>query len=147
MPNYGSILAPNNDYNNRQYYRSNDSRLPDLTDLPIRFPGHPKYNAKEIIITDPVEMILQKLELLLYTKTGEVLGEPDFGANLEYYLWSTQVATSVIEDAISRQITKFIPELDAMGYNIEVYLVEGELRDIMYVDFLIKGQNYLYLWA
>lgn len=147
MPNNGSNLQPGNTYQQRQEYRRNTSRLPDLTDLPIRFPGHPKYNRREIVVTDPIETIVQKLELLLLTNTGEVLGQPEYGANLEYLLWQTEVAADIIETDIQRQISIFIPELDQMGYILEVQLFEGEFRDIMNLNFLIQGQNYLYLWA
>jgi len=147
MPNNGSILRPGSDYKRRQDYKTNNSKLPDLTDLPIRYEGHPKYNRREILVTDPVETIVQKLELLLLTNTGEVIGEPEYGGNIEYLLWQTDVAVDVIESDLNSQISRFIPELNQIGYTLEAQLFEGEYRDILNLNFTIQGQNYLYLWA
>ena len=58
--------------------------LKDVKDLVIRYPGHPKYQEGRIVEDDEVEVIVQKLEMILFTNRGEVLGNPDIGANLEY---------------------------------------------------------------
>lgn len=141
----GSILRPNNTYSGRLDYRTNTRKLPNLIDFNIRFQGHPKFNRR-IVEVDPIEVIVQKLEILLLTNKGEVIGAPEFGADLEYMLWQTSLAAEVIESDIDRQIQEYIPELTQMGYTLEVDLFEGEIRDIMMLKFVIKGQNYRYIW-
>jgi hypothetical protein len=147
MPNHGSILQTENTYQQRQEFRGNRNKLPDMKDLPIRYPGHPKFNKNEVEVTDPIETIVQKLELLLLTNKGEVIGAPNYGGDLEYLLWQTDLSADVIESELGQQVSEFIPELDQMGYNFSIQLFEGDFRDILYLNFLIQGQNYLYLWA
>ena len=55
--------------------------LRDVKDLVIRYPGHPKYQPDRIIEDDEIEVIVQKLEMILFTNKGEVLGDIDIGVN------------------------------------------------------------------
>jgi phage baseplate assembly protein W len=115
--------------------------LKDVKDLVIRYPGHPKYQEGRIVEDDDVEVIVQKLEMILFTNKGEVLGDTDIGCNLEYYLWQTKVTTGNLKSKVNEQIQKYIPELVTMGYTLSVDLFEGTLRDILYLNFVIKGYN------
>jgi hypothetical protein len=115
--------------------------LKDVKDLVIRYPGHPKYEPGRIIEDDEVEVIVQKLEMILFTNKGEVLGDTEIGCNLEYYLWQTRITTGNLKSKVEEQINIYIPELIALGYSLEVLLYEGTLRDILYLNFQIKGYN------
>ena len=115
--------------------------LKNVKDLVIRYPGHPKYEPGRIIEDDEIEVIVQKLEMILFTNKGEVLGDIDIGANLEYYLWQTRVTTGNLKSKVEEQITMYIPELNSIGYTFDVVLYEGTVRDILYLNFVIKGYN------
>jgi hypothetical protein len=115
--------------------------LRDVRDLVIRYPGHPKYQPDRIIEDDEIEVIVQKLEMILFTNKGEVLGDINIGVNLEYYLWQTRVTTSNLKNKIDEQIGTYIPELGVIGYTLDVLLYEGSLRDILFLQFVIKGYN------
>ena len=115
--------------------------LRDVKDLVIRYDGHPKYDPDRIIEDDEIEVIVQKLEMILFTNKGEVLGDLNLGANLEYYLWQTRVTTGNLKNKVEEQISSYIPELNSLGYSFDVELYEGSLRDILYLNFVIKGYN------
>lgn len=121
-------------------------KLPDLKDFTIRYKGHPKYDETKIEENNPIEVLVQKLEMLLLTNKGEVVGNPDFGADLEYKLWKTNMSKETIEDDVNREIGKYIPQLADIGYTLDVSLFEGKIRDILYLNFTIKGYNFIYMW-
>jgi len=110
----------------------------NIKDLNIRGVEHPKYNERRIIEDRPIEFIVQKLENILFTNQGDVLGDPNFGANLEYYLWSTNVPATRIEKQIQEQIDEYLNELNTYDYEFSVDLFEGTVRDILYVNFRIR---------
>jgi len=110
----------------------------NIKDLNIRGVEHPKYNDRRIIEDRPIEFIVQKLENILFTNQGDVLGDPNFGANLEYYLWSTNVPANRIEKEIQEQIDIYLDELNTYNYEFSVDLFEGTVRDILYVNFRIR---------
>lgn len=115
--------------------------LKDVKDLVIRYDGHPKYISNKIIEDDEIEVVVQKLEMILFTNKGEIFGDLNLGANLEYYLWQTNVSDINIKRIVEEQITTYIPELLSIGYSLDIYLYEGELRDILNLDFTIRGYN------
>jgi len=115
--------------------------LKDIKDLVIRYPGHPKYEVNRIVEDDEIEVIVQKLEMILFTNQGEVLGDINMGVNLEYYLWQTRVTTETLKKKVDEQISIYITELADLGYTLSVNVFEGTLRDILYLNFVIKGYN------
>ena len=110
----------------------------DIRDLNIRGVGHPKYSSKRVIEDRTIEFVIQKLENLLFTNKGDVLGDPEFGANLEYYLWSTNVPINKIENEIKTQIDKYIPELNTFQYRMTTEIYEGSARDILQINITVK---------
>jgi len=111
--------------------------IKDYKDINIRYVGHPKYLSTRVLEDRMIEVIIQKLEMILFTRKGEVLGQPNLGCDIEYYLWSTNVPANKIKKEINDQIIEFIPELTQMNYNVELKLYQGTLRDIMYINIYI----------
>ena len=115
--------------------------LKDVKDLVIRYPGHPKYDPTRIIEDDEIEVIVQKLEMILFTNKGEILGDLNIGVDLEYYLWQTKITTRNLQAKVDEQIATYIPELISLGYTLNVFLYEGTYRDILNLNFVINGYN------
>jgi phage baseplate assembly protein W len=65
----------------------------DFSDFYIQYEGVPKYNSADLVEDDLIRVIIQKYQLILFTITGEVLGDPDFGANLDELLSETEIST------------------------------------------------------
>jgi hypothetical protein len=114
----------------------------DFKDLYIKYDGHPRFHSERLVEDDVIEVIVQKLEMALFTNKGALYGEPNLGANLEYFLWETKVPVSDIRNLITDQINKYIPELKEIGYDFNIQLYEGSYRDILYLNFIIKGYNF-----
>lgn len=112
--------------------------LRDFKDINIRYEGHPKFLPNKMIENSFIEVIIQKLEMILFTKQGDVLSSPNMGCNIEYYLWETKVPSKRLKKIILDQISKFVPELNAMEYTLSVDLYQGTVRDIMYINIAIK---------
>lgn len=110
-------------------------------DLNIRGIYHPKYNAYRILEDRPIEIIVQKLESILFANKGDVLGDPDFGCNLQYYLWRTDAPKESMQRTIYEQIDKYIPELRDYTFSVSVDLYQGTVKDIMYVNIKIEDMS------
>jgi phage baseplate assembly protein W len=112
--------------------------IKDYKEINIRYQGHPKFLSTKVIEDNIIEVIIQKLEMILFTRKGSVIGDSDFGCDIEFYLWQTRVPANIIKKNIQDQIIKYIPELTSMEYTITIDLYNGTLRDIMYVNVIIK---------
>lgn len=114
---------------------------PDFKDFYNKGTDSKKYIVNKMVESDVINVIIQKLEMLLFTNSGEVYDKPEFGADLEFYLWQTSVSVRDLRNLIISQITTYIPELDNMGYELEIKIFEGSVQDILVLDFIIKGYN------
>lgn len=112
----------------------------NFSDFYIKYDGHPRYNDNEIIEDEIFEVIVQKIETILFTNKGELLGDPNFGADLEKFLHETRVSADFVERSIIEQIAEYIPELDSFGYTLEVTFAENPMNfsDMMFVHISFK---------
>ena len=108
----------------------------DFTDFYVLYRGHPRYSQGEINESQLVDVIVQKYEVMLFTNKGEVMGDPNFGANLLDLLYQTKVSGSYVKEKINEQIQQYIPELFSINYNLEVVFVQDpeNYQDIMFVN-------------
>ena len=70
----------------------------------IRTEDDPYYDPNIVDYSNEIEEIITQLRVLLSTGRGEVLGNYDFGTNLEYYVFSTIKNGDEICKEIDQQI-------------------------------------------
>lgn len=111
----------------------------DYREFYIGYPGHPRFTINKIIVDDLLRVIIQKYEMLLFTNKGELLGDPDFGCDLEKLLWQTKISASAVKRLIIYQIDSYIPELQGSNYELEVEFFENpeNFQDAMSINFTI----------
>lgn len=115
----------------------------DFTDFYILYKDHPRYVPKELIEDEIVNVIIQKYEMILFTNKGEVLGDPNFGANLLELLYQTKVSESYVVSTIDEQIAIYIPELANTNYTLNVVFVQDpeNYQDIMFINLKIADYS------
>lgn len=112
----------------------------DFSDFYIKFPGHPKFNDSEIIQDEILKVVIQKIEMILFTAKGELIGDPNFGGDLIIYLHQTKVNSDFVERNLREQFSTYIPELDLIGYNIDITFAQNpnEYSDMMFIDIKVR---------
>lgn len=110
----------------------------DLRDFYIKYPEHPRFTINKVIEEEAVEIIVNKIEMVLFTNKGEVLGDNNFGADLYFYLHQTKVSKDTVEEVIREQFRRYIPELASTSYNLTVSILPGNFQDILLVDIQIE---------
>lgn len=113
----------------------------NFIDFYIGYPGHPLYRTPDIIEDDVVRVIVQKYEVIIFTNKGELLGDPNFGADLVKLLHETRISAESVEADIKAQIADYIPEIDGLEYELSVEFLEDPERhqEIMVVNFTLNG--------
>lgn len=114
-------------------------------DLYFKMPEDPYFLYEETEVEDGLDEFLNQVEMILTTRKGDVLGVPDFGANLDDYLWSTRLSNVQIETDIRNQIETHCSELTSQfNYGVTVSFFEGrDWTDTMLVDITIDGTKAL----
>ena len=72
----------------------------NFIDFYIGYPGHPRFTDKEMIEDDVIRVIVQKYEMVIFTNKGDLLGDPNFGADLPALLYETRLSAEAIEGDI-----------------------------------------------
>lgn len=80
----------------------------------------PRYSEGALEIRNALVNLLQKIEMLLYTEKGSVLCMPDYGINLEQYIFETNVSGQYIESEIKLQIMKYVLSKDDNQFGVDV---------------------------
>ena len=113
----------------------------DIKDFNIKDENNLHYNKYRITEDIKIALIVQKIEVLLLTNTGDVLGQPKLGCDLIFYLWSTEVAIETIRLLIYEQVRDFVPEAFKYNFNAVVKLYEGTFRDILIINITLKDAS------
>ena len=87
-------------------------------DINIKYPNHPRYQYNQVEVTSDLDILIQNIELILFTNKGEVLGEEDFGASLDEFLFKLNVDMDRLVNLVRESIYREID--NARSYNIQV---------------------------
>jgi hypothetical protein len=111
----------------------------DFRDFYIGYKSHPRFTINKIIVDDIIRVIVQKYEMILFTNKGELLGDPDFGCDLEKLLFETKISAYAVKQIINQQIGSYITELINTNYTLDVTFEEDpeNYQDVMIVKFTI----------
>lgn len=107
----------------------------DYVDFYVLDPFNPRYNNLDLIEDDLARMVIQKYEMIIFTNKGEVLGDPNFGANLLELLYETKVSSQAVRSVLEDQIATYIPELYDSSYSLEVVFTQDpeNYQDMMFI--------------
>jgi hypothetical protein len=113
----------------------------NFVDFYIGYPGHPNFRDPELIEDDLIRVIVQKYEMIVFTNKGEVLCEPNFGADLTLLLHETRLSATAIQAEIRAQIADYIPEIEGIDYELLVDFFDHPSRHMEYmvINFQIAG--------
>lgn len=112
----------------------------DYTDFYILDKNFTAFNDTDLIEDDLVKIIVQKYQMVIFTNNGDVLGDYNFGGNLEQLLYETKVSAETVKEYIGRQIMTYIPEAMTTSFSIDVDFQEDpeNFQDIMFIYFSIS---------
>lgn len=112
----------------------------DFKDFYVLYKGNPYYQGDRIEEDSVIRVIIQKYYNLLFTNKGDVLGDPDFGANLEELLYETGLDDVSVRQVIIDQLEIYIPEIFGTSFDIGVVFVEDPFnyQEMMFINLTIS---------
>jgi len=112
-----------------------------IQEIYIRPIGDPKYNEDKLDVSDEYEMLYSKILMILSTKKGEVLGDPNFGLSLEEQLFTFDIDEGKLREQVFNQISLYAPESGKFKLKLEIKRFRGSVRDIILLDFIVDGRK------
>ena len=107
--------------------------MAQLREIYFRDQNDPKFQADKVEVTDDLEATIQQIMMTIFTKKGEVLGEPNFGLNLDNYLFEFDVDPTSLSRAAQDQIYNFVAETRKRRITVKPSLYPDSVsnRDIL----------------
>jgi hypothetical protein len=102
-----------------------------------------KYSPTLLEVSDDLSFLLLQIEMLLFTKPGEVMGSPKMGIDLESLLFSLNVTQAQLTQKINNQILTYCPLAYKYSVQSSVNFIKEVNRDIAIVDIIINDERLL----
>jgi len=115
-----------------------------IQDIYIREEEDQNYQGEVITYSDELEQIISMVKMILTTRKGEVLGDPNFGVSLEDQIFELNVSLTQLENDVRDQISQYV-NIETTPYRIDVQAnyIQGTTRDAVYLDVLFNNVKYL----
>ena len=109
-------------------------------DFYIKHIGDPNYQTNIVQNNCEIEQLLTQIETTLFTRKRDVLGEPNFGCNLEDLVYSLNQSEFQIRNEIESQLMNYVPLASKYSTSVDVKFFKGEVRDVCYVDITVNNE-------
>jgi len=106
-----------------------------------RDPGDYGYKKDILETTDPIEICIGQIKMLLLTNKGEDLGDPGFGIGLDDLVFNLELSETSIQKEINFQLQTYCPLFYDLGGYFKLEFFQGTLRDIANLYFFIPGYS------
>ena len=116
--------------------------MANVRDFYMRDENDPQFRADQIEVYDDVEACISQIRMTLLTRKGEVLGEPNFGLNLEGYLFDFELDPFGLSDEAQAQISLYVPESKKRRVSVTPsYTLDERERKLYVLKFTIDGRR------
>ena len=99
-----------------------------LREIYNKDPEDPNYKEGQLEVTDPLEACVGKIKMMIFTRRGEVLGDPSFGLDLESLIYDMNLSESALRKEVQNNIRAYIPEFEALGGTYELKFYLGKIK-------------------
>lgn len=114
-----------------------------IVDLYTREPEDPLYVADVLEVRNDLEVLLGQIRMLLFTKPGDVIGELNFGIDIEAQVFALNVSNAKLEDLVRSQIYRYCAFAENFDVGVKASFFYGTTRDICLIDIFVDGTKYL----
>lgn len=114
----------------------------DIRDFYMRPESDPRFRPDQIEVYDEIEACINQVKMTLLTRKGEVLGEPQFGLQIEQYLFDFDVDSNNLSEEAQSQVTSYVTEAKKRQVKIEPgYSQDDKGREIYILKIEIDGRR------
>lgn len=111
-----------------------------IKEIYIRTKTDPYFEEGIIDYSNEVESVISKVRTLLGTKPGEVLGDYNFGIDLDYLIFNTKLPAAEIKRKIDDKLSTYVPNTKNITISTEInFGKSGYGYDYAVIDIYING--------
>jgi hypothetical protein len=100
----------------------------------------PNFFSNILEISDEISFVILQIENILFTKKNEVLGNHEFGIDLEEMIFSLNLNEIIIKNKIIDAILDYCPEAEKYNVEVDVTFYQTDSIDVAIIDIIIDGR-------
>jgi hypothetical protein len=89
-------------------------------------------------ISDELSILITQIETCLFTQKQDVIGQQDFGVNLEDLIFTFKKNEAEIKSVLLNQIYTYCPLAGKYNVDISVIFQKTPERDVGYIDVIVN---------
>jgi len=97
------------------------------------------YRDDKLDELDPIKIYIQKIKMILFTSKGEIIGDSNFGVDLERLLFKKNLNNEQIKKEIQDQIGQYCSEYSTYDTLIDVKFYKFSNRDECEINIRINN--------
>ena len=109
-------------------------------ELYIKAIGDPNFDADQLQADEDIQMLLTQIETLIFTNKGDVLGNPDFGLNIDDYVYSFRYNDTMLQGMIEAGISRYCPLSYKYPVSVTVEFTQETERNMVFIDITIDNR-------
>lgn len=102
--------------------------------------GEPNFKPDVLQQDAELSMLMTQIETMLFTRKGDVLGNLEFGASLEDYVYELRYNDFQLKKVINEQIQQYIPLAQKYSVDIQIDYAEEVDRHAMFLDIVVDSR-------
>ena len=112
-----------------------------MNEIYIRSETDPYFVPGVVDYANDAENVMSQIMMILGTKKGEVLGDYEFGIDLEYVVFNTKRSANELETEIMKQIDNYVRKPSSITISCSVSFGKSEDggADYAVVDIYLNG--------
>lgn len=115
-----------------------------IKEIYIRDKSDPHYDSKFIDFEDEVESIITQIRMILGTAPSEVLGSPEFGMDIEDYIFRTKLSAGKLNEILQEHINTYMTKYSDLAVTTDISFGDsGKGWDFAILDIYINGKKTL----
>ena len=117
-----------------------------IKEIYIRDENDPNYEPDRIEFSDEVESAITQLRMIIGTAPNEVLGSPNFGFELEDYIFTTKLSGGEITERLDEQLNNYLRLSNNIKMTIDISFGDsGKGWDYAILDVYINGKIMIFI--
>tara|TARA_R110000803_G_scaffold109426_4_gene177817 strand:+ start:3592 stop:3948 length:357 start_codon:yes stop_codon:yes gene_type:complete len=109
-------------------------------DFYVKDLGDPNFDVNKVHSESELAQVLTQIETMLFTNRGDVMGDPEFGANLEDLVYTLNSNEQEIQAIVRNQLDIYVPLAQKYDTRITVQFYKGNVRDIAQIDVILDSR-------
>lgn len=114
-----------------------------ISEIYCKLSTDPYFESDRLEVSNEIEALIEKIRMIMLTRKGDLLGDPDFGVDLEKYIFETFFDRGAITFEITDQFSRYIPEQNKFNLNTRIDISKGTYKDNIIVDIFIDQDKIL----